>query len=879
MTPSRRRYLTDHATDTDLLRYEDFQAALYDIVTQAETPLTIGVFGPWGSGKTSLMQMLQRQLEAEGLSSRRTVWFTAWKYDRHDALWRAFILRVLDALYPRENEPKDRLRIERLVLQKPGPQEARLIKLLNRLEESVYQAVDWEEIGPRAVNWWQFISNTGKAGIETAANLGSGGLFTPIKKALGGDDTPVEEIQKAAAAISRETKSYHRRQLRHMEEFEATFKEAVALLDPQGAGRLVVFVDDLDRCLPEKALEVLEAIKLFLEAAGVVFVLGMDQTVIRQGIEARYAAAFRQEAGERAELPIQGDSYLQKIVQIPFHLPALAVDDVTTFIEQLNPELSARTRAVLARGVYPNPRQVKRVLNILRLLRGVADRRFDASVIADPLLAKTVIIQSQYPRLYQLWRQYPTLVQTLEAEYGRRPASDEEMLTGIRHAAERQAAGQEIEAGTASAVEGRAAPYMVRGGLLDEYLTNRAKYALLARLMTCLPEDEVGSGAERARFGGLTRPQVEVYVRLAGAVESDPVPVDAPPDLMNEFLSGDAVKVSDAAARLESQETADGPIRQAARRQLLAVLADPQQSTYQRLSAGDALGQIGDPRFHDESGFFLPNDDLLGFVEIPAGPFRMGGDPQQEPNAREDEQPQHTLHLDSFYLARYPVTTAQFKLFVTQSGHKPVIQKSLEGIANHPVRNVSWDDALAYCRWLTDRLRAWQPTPAALRLQNGWSVILPSEAEWEKGARGADARRYPWGDDFDPDKANHKGTGLDRISAAGCFPSGASAYGLLDMSGNVWEWTRTLWGEWDDQARDFKNVFGYPYQPADGREDLAKGRNWGMALRGGSFRNEADRLGCSARDRLDPDYGIFGGDNGIRVAVSPLTLNADPSER
>jgi hypothetical protein len=77
-------------------------------------------------------------------------------------------LRVLDALYPRENEPKDRPRVERPVLQNPGPREARLIALLNRLEESVYQAVDWEEIGPRAINWWQFISNTGKAGAEVA---------------------------------------------------------------------------------------------------------------------------------------------------------------------------------------------------------------------------------------------------------------------------------------------------------------------------------------------------------------------------------------------------------------------------------------------------------------------------------------------------------------------------------------------------------------------------------------------------------------------------------------------------------------------------------------------------------------------------------------
>src|SRR5690606_8785752 len=161
-----------------------------------------------------------------------------------------------------------------------------------------------------------------------------------------------------------------------MEEFEKMFKEAVGLIDAPGKGRLVVFVDDLDRCLPEKAIEVLEAIKLFLEAAGVVFVLGMDKDVVQRGIEARYGTHFRQMPGTLAELPISGDSYLQKMVQIPFYLPSLAVDDLEAYIRSLDKRLGERTFQVIARGVYPNPRQVKRVLNIFRLLRTIADHRF-----------------------------------------------------------------------------------------------------------------------------------------------------------------------------------------------------------------------------------------------------------------------------------------------------------------------------------------------------------------------------------------------------------------------------------------------------------------------------------------------------------------------
>jgi formylglycine-generating enzyme required for sulfatase activity len=555
-------------------------------------------------------------------------------------------------------------------------------------------------------------------------------------------------------------------------------------------------------------------------------------------------------------------------VQIPFHLPALAVDDLADFIKALNPNLSERTQAVLARGVCPNPRQVKRTLNIMRLLRGVANSRFKGEAgaqIADPLLAKTVIIQSQYPRLYQLWRQYPTLVQTLETAYAQRPSNEEELLTGVRRAAARKPSAPETGGGATPLSTGEEGTPPVAasptsgatdGGELGEYLHNRAKYLLLERLLTYPPEAETGSGADRARFSGLTRPQVEAYVRLAGAVENDPVPLDAPTDLMDDLLSGEAIKIGDAAGRVAADETeADGPLRQAVQRQLVTVLSDPQRPTKQRLSAGDALGHVGDSRFHKADGFFLPDEPLLGFVEIPAGQFRMGSDPEQDSQAEKAEQPQHSLHLEQFFMARYPVTMAQFKLFVEQTKHKPSDADSLKGLPNHPARYVSWHDAVACCQWLTKALRSWSQTPTALQLENGWSVNLPSEAEWEKAARSADARLYPWGNEFDPDKANHKGTGINNVSVVGCFPAGVSANGLLDMSGNVWEWTRSAWRE-------------YPYKANDEREDSSKGSELGIVLRGGSAWNEPQYMRCAFRLRHFPadHFRHFG----FRVCVSPF---------
>ena len=129
------------------------------------------------------------------------------------------------------------------------------------------------------------------------------------------------------------------------------------------------------------------------------------------------------------------------------------------------------------------------------------------------------------------------------------------------------------------------------------------------------------------------------------------------------------------------------------------------------------------------------------------------GSKQGDQLASDDEMPQHKLSLPRYYIARYPVTVAQFRAFVDASGYTPEDEDSLHGLLNHPVVNITWYEALKYCQWLTERLREWEGTPeplASLLRQEGWQVTLPSEAEWEKAARGTDGRLYPWGDDAGP---------------------------------------------------------------------------------------------------------------------------------
>jgi formylglycine-generating enzyme required for sulfatase activity len=291
-----------------------------------------------------------------------------------------------------------------------------------------------------------------------------------------------------------------------------------------------------------------------------------------------------------------------------------------------------------------------------------------------------------------------------------------------------------------------------------------------------------------------------------------------------------------------------------------------------RAQAGDALAIIGDPRFRNNP-WCLPDEDLLGFVKIPAGPFLMGSDPKRDKDAEKDEQPQHTVELPTYYMARYPVTVAQFRRFVEQSGYQPTGEDRLRGLDTHPVVNVTWYDAMEYCQWLTKELRASPRTPPDLAqlLAAGGCVTLPSEAEWEKAARGTDERIYPWEGEFDPNKANTRETGINGTSAVGCFPQGASPYEVLDMVGNVWEWTRSLWGEdWQ------KPTFGYPYNPTDARrEDLSAPNNVLRVLRGCAFWFDQRRARCAFRcgnvPHLRYDF------RGFRVVVLPKTLDSEAS--
>jgi formylglycine-generating enzyme required for sulfatase activity len=246
----------------------------------------------------------------------------------------------------------------------------------------------------------------------------------------------------------------------------------------------------------------------------------------------------------------------------------------------------------------------------------------------------------------------------------------------------------------------------------------------------------------------------------------------------------------------------------------------------QRVAAGDALNHLGDPR----PGVGLTREGLpdIAWCPVAAGEFLLGNTKETDEMAYNDESPQHQWHLPAFAISQYPITTSQYAAFVQDGGYQTQrqhcwtaagwqwrVENNLDGpqrygspydLPNHPMVGVSWYEALAFCAWLSHQL--------------GRTVRLPSEAEWEKAARGANGRRYPWGDKLTREHANYAETGINSTSAVGIFPKGASPSGALDMAGNVWEWTSSL----------FKD---YPYDSNDGREDPAAADR--RVVRGGSF--------------------------------------------
>lgn len=409
----------DNETTTDLLGFKVHCDLVRDVVTDFEMlPVVMGVFGDWGSGKSSVMKMLEQELkDVEGVAC---LYFNGWTFEGYEDAKTALLSSILVALG--ENE-------------RFGP------KIKNRVV-GLLQRVKWMEVAKQGVKHVAVplavaAMTGGVSAIPMAVSALAAGLL-PTKKA---DETKKagDDDDKGINWSQLVNEEEHKPDLLEVRKFREDFGKMLADTDLKS---LVIVIDDLDRCLPERIIDTLEAIKLFVAVPNTAFVIGADERIVRHAISTRYAKRQLDEdqSSVRDEYDLTTD-YLEKLVQIPYHLPRLSPDEVETYINlllaekflsepsqrdqlrsawierrskdmftpltggviaeflggQVPEELRAQllwSNAVarpLTEGLKGNPRQVKRMLNAMLLRRRLA--KVADLEIRDEVLAKLMVLE------------------------------------------------------------------------------------------------------------------------------------------------------------------------------------------------------------------------------------------------------------------------------------------------------------------------------------------------------------------------------------------------------------------------------------------------------------------------------------------------------
>lgn len=351
--------------------FELLARTLVELIDQRRsTAFVVGLHGPWGSGKTTLLNTIRDDLQKTPGSV--VIEFNAWKYQGREALWRALILRVLNGL------------------REAGADEHEIANL----ERSLYESFTEKEYGRLRVNWTSVVTEAVMLILSLSGFGVGGGLVRGAAKSLRrvfgidaadkeGRSEVSQRVERVAGILKREVIERSVQQVVSIEQFLKMFQKAAGRLGE--SGRIYVLIDDLDRCLPDSALEVFEAVKLFLDAPECVYVIAVDRAVIRRGLELRYPAR-----SESIEPPVvDPDEYIEKTISLSFDLPLLGASDASQLLSRISlPVALTRTQCdTLIRVLGTNPRRLKRFGGSLAVWLGIAWqlRRDGVRLAFDPL--------------------------------------------------------------------------------------------------------------------------------------------------------------------------------------------------------------------------------------------------------------------------------------------------------------------------------------------------------------------------------------------------------------------------------------------------------------------------------------------------------------
>lgn len=337
----------------DKLKFKEYVETLNEIVLTSESPLAIGIYGEWGSGKTSLMKLTQNSFKNE--DSIKTLWFDAWKYDKVEDLRVALIFSIIKHI---ESDQK----------------------ISSNIKTKAFDLL-------KKINWLNLAKNVSKLSVS---------LATPYLAGILSQSQHEEKISlkhDVANLLSDDIlNTFTLNSLNFIHEFEELYKSLIKKYVGKD-GTLIVFIDDLDRCLPDKVLDILEAIKLFLSVPGTIFFIGIDREIVIKGIELKYSE-------NKYSNKDWASNYLDKIIQLPFRLPPLRTDTITTnFINSLHGvSYSMRTYAQIIAEVGGNPRTIKRVINNFELQTILCKKR--ALRINEAIIAKLIVLEFRWPNFY-----------------------------------------------------------------------------------------------------------------------------------------------------------------------------------------------------------------------------------------------------------------------------------------------------------------------------------------------------------------------------------------------------------------------------------------------------------------------------------------------